>query len=502
MTQALATRFVAHPAIHARVFTENPLHAISLAEGGALDIALVLFPLLLCLSAAVIGGPFGTLLGILCLVFWIFAYVMFCTTGFRSYELSALLVVPIFIAAFQNAYLGLLARQMNPLSVQLSLVMHWIWAAACVLALGVSLARKHGGLLFSRTFWMILGLLAYSFILAVVFGVSPLAAFSALRNVTSPLLFFILGVLAFRHTRQEKFGFLVLAIGWGMIIFGLVEYLWGKEFWEIFNLRTLWDKKGLRNFAPWGLPYNFVSSELVFGQQIRRMASSFADPVNFGTVLFMVIAWAWFLRQWTLFGLGVICVVLAVSKGAFLGLLVFIAVWAVLTRARALAMPLVICCALMGGLFLLYSMFHSTNSVGKHAAGLVAAFRELPTHPLGRGMGNVGVLSGATSDVRESGLGVIVGQLGLIGLIGYGYFMFMIFDAVRRHSDLRTQVLGLSLLIGIALNIAFNEIALSPNSCAGYFITLGLIAASVQDAAQKRPLANRDGKFKPTGYVR
>jgi len=140
--------------------------------------------------------------------------------------------------------------------------------------------------------------------------------------------------------------------------------------------------------------------------------------------------------------------------------------------------------------FYAFTQSSSTGSTTAHINGLIAAFVELPRHPLGRGFGGTGVLAGLFADeaaeggsaIVESGLGSVIGQLGIPGLIGYIVFFAMIIRSVHRIQDVRVYVLGMSLALAFILNAAFNEVALSPNSCAIYFIVLGLIVASSDEA--------------------
>jgi len=64
--------------------------------------------------------------------------------------------------------------------------------------------------------------------------------------------------------------------------------------------------------------------------------------------------------------------------------------------------------------------------------------------------------------------------LGIIGLLSYIIFFIINYLNIIKISDTRIKIGLISLFYGIMANIVFNEVALSPNSCAGYFILLGL----------------------------
>jgi hypothetical protein len=175
-------------------------------------------------------------------------------------------------------------------------------------------------------------------------------------------------------------------------------------------------------------------------------------------------------------------VLLTVSKGALLGVLVF---WVVSSRhsRSAVSFPVVVSAAVAIGLaFVAYSLSHSTGSLVAHVHGFTAGFERLPSHPFGGGLGSTGVLADIANaekaGIAESGLGLIAAQLGIVGLGLFAWLCVVIHRGLSGLAGRRERVLGFTLLYAIVLNIAFNEVALSPNSSAGYFVILGLLAAT------------------------
>jgi len=246
-------------------------------------------------------------------------------------------------------------------------------------------------------------------------------------------------------------------IGWFIVLFGCIEYIIDRQVWPLLNIEMLWAKKGLPNMASWGLPLNFFSSEKIFGEQVRRMASSYADPVNFGAVMFLVIVVAWYAKKYLLMWLGVLCAILAISKAALVGFLVLITVWSYYYLSKSKFIVILGMTLSAGMAFLVYSNFHSTQSVGAHVEGLWSAVNGLSAYPLGRGLGNVGVLSGADGEIKESGLGVLIGQLGIIGILLYGYFFTSIIRRAFKVEDVRQRVFVLILIGSILINISNHE---------------------------------------------
>lgn len=207
------------------------------------------------------------------------------------------------------------------------------------------------------------------------------------------------------------------------------------------------------------------------------MVSSYADPVNFGTVLFLFGMVAWFTRRWVLLIVCLLAVVLTISKGALLGLMVFVTVLSWHAGNRIVFLVCAGVAALGGVVVVVYSMTHSTQSLAAHVGGLVEALRTLPEYPLGRGLGGAGVLADGSGDLKESGLGMIIGQMGIFAFVLFGAFFGGMWRHIGRIGIKRDRVMAQALFLGLLGNIAFNEVALSPNSSGGIFMVLGLFIA-------------------------
>lgn len=445
--------------------------------GGALGGALVVMLLLL----VPIGlSPISGISIILCGGAAFGAALIYVVAGMRlgtDRDLSGYLFVPLLISALQNIYLGLLAPYTASFFIQLSLLTHVVFAT--VLLVGYYFARDPGpihpslGLLAK----LLLAFLFFAAVSVVVMKASITGMASSARNMMSPVLFLMLGLLLAERVRLGVFLSLVAWLAWATIAFGFVEYFGSRTLWAALNIDVLWLKKGIPNLMSWGMPANFFSSEYIFGEQLRRMVSSYADPVNFGAVLFLFFMVAWYTRRWLLLLACVLCMGLAVSKGALLGLLVFGVVLAWYSGNRVLLAAAVLGALAIGGGLVAYTKIHSTQSVAAHAGGLAAAIKSLPEHPFGRGLGGVGVLAHQPGEVRESGLGLIIGQLGVVGILAFGGFFAAVWRWLAKLTGSRERVMALALFLGICGNIAFNEVALSPNSSAGYFMLLGLLVA-------------------------
>jgi hypothetical protein len=419
-------------------------------------------------------------------------------------DLSAFLLIPTILSASQNVFLLAIADDISQSQLQFVIILNFAYALILALSLAFFTHREPGvahrtGLI-RAMLWCAGILTAYGVISLGLFGANITSALASYRNLITPFLFLLIGLWASRTTLAAGFLRGVVILGTAAVGFGFFEWA-TPGFWQSTDLDVLWAKKGIQVAQSTGLPSNFFSSEQIDGALVRRMASSFADPVNFGTFLFIAFLGAWFLGHRLLAILFIVASVIAVSKGAMLGFLVFFAFWTRYNTPRALHYLALAAAALAGVAFLVFSADNSTGSTGAHIGGFTAAFTELPQHPLGRGLGNVGVLASlfseaSGSEIRESGLGVVIGQLGVVGLGGYTAFFVILIRSGLRLSDPRARLLVLGAVVGFALNMMFNEVALSPNSAAPYFVAIGLVlgrahvrsGAEPPAAAAQRPL--------------
>lgn len=416
----------------------------------------------------------------------------------QGLDVAPVLAVPIILSAVQNLLLLPLAPFASPGHLRLLLSINLAAAALILILAGWN--ERHR-LLHFRGAWPVSGGVSVGVLLmvAVYTLISPIlldtpfaATLASARNLMSVPVFLLLGILAARVATVHRYCLVLVTLGWAVVAFGLFERF-HPTFWQDADLASLWLKKGI-SVATYGLPYNFFSSEQINGAQVRRMVSSFADPVNLGTFLFVVFLAAWYLRRRLSAVMALAGCLLAISKGALVGVLVFclVAAWFYLPRRALWAVASV--CGLVAVAFLMYSLTNSTGSVQAHVGGFLTAFRELPGAPMGHGVGQSGVLAqlltkdgGLASTAVESGVGVVVGQLGLPGIAAFGALFGAIALDLRKVRDVRSTVLAWGLLLGFASNAAFNEVALSPNSSGPFFLVLGLLIGGIATSAPIEP---------------
>ena len=391
--------------------------------------------------------------------------------------------LPIYISATQNLGLAIFIDALSETDIKIYLTFSFL---VYVLFFFFLLLKKAPKISFDITIAALTITFAYCIFLYAAKGGEPIAALSSLRNITAMYIFFYIG----SKLEYFKSGNRLNDLGKGasllvfiIFAFGIFERFFFQDLWPLINIEDLWLKKGL-NIQHHGLPGNFYASERLDGEYIRRFVSTYADPINLGTNIFFLFALSWYCKNYIAAFICVIIVALAVSKGAILSLMCFSVIY-LRSKFGALTYFLLTPFFIAAGIgFIYWAYVNNSTSVIIHILGFANSISTLWEHPLGHGLGNVGVLaslfgSQADEDIVESGIGLIIGQLGVPGLVLFLAFFYTVTKARATPFDgSRDQVLYRSLLFAILLNMAFNEVALSPNSCAGYFLVLGIMSSS------------------------
>lgn len=438
-----------------------------------LSLSELLFIILACFSCSFLPDY----VSLMFIVFMCAAISMFNVDNLtKKYIAAVTAFFPILISAVQNLYLGLLSPFLSEFEVQSAVMVPFLYACFCILFYFVKFRKINS--CSSIIVKLLFVILIYSFLLLLIYSSSFVSFIAGVRNLISPICFVLLGMLVGRFLKINDLFFLVLILGTAVCLFGIYELFINPNMWVNLNIGDLWAKKGIA-VSSWGLPLNFVSSEFIFGQQMRRMSSSFADPVNLGAFLFAYFVICWYQKKCILGSLAFVSIVLTISKGALLGLLIFIFVKSFISNNRTNFIIAFVFCVLFGIAFIGYSFEKSSGSLMAHFSGFTSGLNSLFVYPFGLGVGNIGVISGlfdssANASIVESGFGTIVGCLGWIGLCSYiiYYCSLTRFGFSYIHLK-RDKVVFLSFVFTMLLNIMFNEVALSPNSCGVYFIVAG-----------------------------
>lgn len=424
----------------------------------------------------------------------------------RQKTIAVALALPVFLSAFQNVYLGLAANRLTELELSVLLTTHFMLELLYMVFYLLQQKR------ISKTdsfCILILAVLTVQGVLLYLVYPSGISAFLAnYRNVVSCMLFFWVASKYSSRMDIKSLNKALLFIAWSVVVFGIIELLLGNRVWKALNITRLWTLKGIK-MNGW-IPNNWYSSERIRGQQIRRMVSSFADPVNLGTYLFASFVYAWYKKKRILAMATILCCVLTISKGALLGFLIFFIVLAWFKdRSKLLPIAAVAFGLVVGICFISYSRSSSTGSVFLHLTGFFSSFGLMLKRPFGYGLGRIGVLSWLLSEdyirtaATETGIGMIIAQLGVIGLGAYIVFFVKLILIPQKWNGqcLNAKIAYYCLVLSFFANAMFNEVALSPNSCVLYFLLIGVFANSGRSASLfivgKRTLSNRLGNMEP-----
>lgn len=404
-----------------------------------------------------------------------------------SEGMAFLLVFPVFLSCVQNIYLGFAVNNLTSLELQILLTLNILFAVALPAMRIVMTGALH------EHRWCIVciaGTLLYSVVL-FTFNRVPAASFmSCLRNILAPFIFFYFGAMLGRNLDKGCFKKYILSLSGFVILFGLFEYAFGDIFWRAANISQLWNLKGIVT-APDGFPSNWFTSEVIFGHPyVRRMVSSFADPVNLGTFLFAAFMLCWYYRKYILMLLTVVCCILTVSKGTLLGFLIFFVVLFWHRDRSKIGFITASVGALIVGITVL--RYGAGSSAGLHVLMFIRSLKIPFQYPLGMGVGTIGVLAGVTGGtaaepyIMETGIGVVIAQLGFVGAAIYMYLFYRMLK-IPKFMPENQKIFLYTLIFSFFANAMFNEVALSPNSCALYFIILGIWDA------QNKKLMTRSG---------
>lgn len=428
----------------------------------------------------------------ICLLTAIFCLFLYLTIfKYMPKDVGALIIVPIVITSFQNIFLGIYIDLITPSQIPYIIIINYLYGCIILLVLLVINSKRLNTIQIEIGV-ILLGLVLLSIILYFNKPSSTNAFFSSFRNFTCPIIYFWIGLLLAEKVdfhRMLNFLFILTFI---IFIFGLIERFLYQNFWIDLNIGELWNKKGIYYNHLTGKPYNHYSAERIAGKNILRMVSSFGEPVNLGTYFALIVHLSWWKKNKPIMILSLIGCVLTVSKGALMSILIL---GIVLSYYKFSKRSFYI---IAGGFAILVAFVYSSiNSAGGsmavHINGLISAITQIFQNPLGSGVGNAGVYGSlyAVSEmnqIQESGLGVIIGQLGIIGLVGYFMFFHVQYkiihdneEQIKRHD----KILAYTLIFSYALLMFFSESALGPNASALYLAVIGVICGKLHKTGMK-----------------
>lgn len=400
---------------------------------------------------------------------------------YKKIDLSMCIAVPIIITCFQNVLLGLIAYEISSLEMNFLIILNYWYM--CIL-FAIMLFRKKNN--FAKKIMLLFFVLVlYSLVMFVLNPTSVNGFFASFRNVTGPIMFLLVGIIIGDRININLFSKIIFTVFLIVFIFGLYERFIDGDFWIRYNIGEIWNKKGIYINIFTNKPYNHYSAEMINGQPLRRMVSTFAEPVNLGTFYLFVTLLAWWYRKYCFMFMAMLGCLLTVSKGALMGILMFFVIWCYF-RLEKNSFRCISFILIIGFLGVGYKINQMGDSMAVHIKGLLVSFESLYKNPIGIGLGNAGVYGNLfalsdKSEVQESGLGVIIAQLGIIGFGIYVLVFGNILSILKERSEVskHNKIFIYSLVFDVIFLIIFSESVLSPNSCIIFMTTIGVIVNKI-----------------------
>jgi hypothetical protein len=368
--------------------------------------------------------------------------------------------------------------------------------------------------------------MAFALLIAGSFLLSPGSLFARtayVRNFLSPVAGWYLGRLAVqkKHNFDRIVG-IMLSVGVLLSIVSLVELINPRVWIDYLQLDLLIAYKG-----PTAEYTDFL------GYVVRRLFTGVGTPINASFIFSLLFLLALFMRRYWLAGLFGLQAFLTFAKAgmlvAFVGTLLFIfrhqvekgRSW---KRAALISVPafLLLTAAYFRFVGATTGQMTATdwqgiysNTVVGHVEGLVGGLRSVLRAPFGEGLGTSGNMNevGANIDYStadygdryiggaESSVGVILFQLGLVGLIllfaWYFRRMQELFLAFRQFMHTYPVYAGLALAglgacLGDILAQLFSEAALVPQAAGIVFMFGGMVCSlAIQMAKETQVVARR-----------
>lgn len=419
----------------------------------------------------------------------VMSVVIFCIIE-KSNHQEAVIIILLLITAFQNVFMALFLDYISSDEISFLVIINYLFT--CIIFIMLVLTKRN---LFrekyvNKSLVIILVLVIYSLFLLAIHKTSITAFFASFRNITCPLIYYEIGLYISEKADLNRLTDIVLKLSLIIFILGLIELFVYKDMWLDLNISELWDKKGIYYDILTGRPYNHYSAEIIFGAARRRMVSTFAEPVNLGTFFLLCFFLAFWKRKKLYMLTSVIGCVMTISKGALLGILLLGLVWSFYhLNKKSFIMGLAAFCVLFVAIY--FGISSAGDSMSTHINGFISSLESILENPMGVGIGNAGVYGNlinvyTKNQVQESGLGVVIGQLGIIGLVIYALFFFYQYKAIhmsRYVLDERMLIFSYSMIFAYILLIIFSESALGPNASAGFMIIIGVLCQRSLGAA-------------------
>lgn len=307
--------------------------------------------------------------------------------------------------------------------------------------------------------------------------------FVCFRQLMTPVILILYG-RCLNISQGEKVDFLKFIINMGVFqaIFGIVEeFILGDKFWLALNISSLFKAKGFSRWVIAGMPGNYYSADFysIIGRSVRRLVGITTDPLLTAHFLAFCIVILLFLdvdkKNKKIFKIVLLSIAtfLTLSKGAIL-IVAISFLYKVWIKNRKVAIFLIVF-AITGLVGIIQSNILRTVSI--HLAGLTTAAESISIIGGGIGTsGNLASLGGKSTTSGESFFGMILGQLGIIGLL---LFIWMIKRMTKLLFAEKNKIYVYAIIayiIAITIEAIVSESAINFVGSGVAFIALGIFS--------------------------
>ncbi|NDY42540.1 hypothetical protein G3N55_06755 [Dissulfurirhabdus thermomarina] len=275
----------------------------------------------------------------------------------------------------------------------------------------------------------------------------------------------------------------VLAISLLVVLFGFFEMIFlGDTFWQKFGINSYMMQKRMGQWAygPGGLPGNFYTYDFVewVGRPLRRNVTLLVEPTLSGHFLSYVVVLSFLTRNWIIFVLCFVALLLTFSKGGLVVVFISLGIFALSNKSLFFRFIFILCSFFLFVVIVFFFMEHS-QSVRNHVAGLLYNFLLMFKFPLGCGLGRSGNFAKLFSPeteigIGESYLGAFVGQIGIVGFIIYLWLLsHLYYLSISEQRKLHSIVLAVAFSTCVVASLSESSISYIGS---GYiFFLLGLV---------------------------
>ena len=307
--------------------------------------------------------------------------------------------------------------------------------------------------------------------------------FVCFRQLMTPVILILYG-RCLNISQDEKVDFLKFIINMGVFqaIFGIVEeFILGDKFWLALNISSLFKAKGFSRWVIAGMPGNYYSADFysIIGRSVRRLVGITTDPLLTAHFLAFCIVILLFLdvdkKNKKIFKIVLLSIAtfLTLSKGAIL-IVAISFLYKVWIKNRKVSIFLIVF-AITGLVGIIQSNILRTVSI--HLAGLTTAAESISIIGGGIGTsGNLASLGGKSTTSGESFFGMILGQLGIIGLL---LFIWMIKRMTKLLFAEKNKIYVYAIIayiIAITIEAIVSESAINFVGSGVAFIALGIFS--------------------------